>query len=157
MARFALEAVANRVRCLLWHEEGFPGAWAPFLSPRPKDQMVPLDRSEKVWQLWNLALGHQDDPAVARMLDRSYMKNPDVAHVFSLLAGVGFQEVPPAARDMLQMAFAMGQTKLIEDTFQRGRTAETQHPGSNHMSMCTKYRTAVQSKVLDTVHRFEAA
>ena len=29
LARFALEAVANRVRCLLWHEEGFPGAWPP--------------------------------------------------------------------------------------------------------------------------------
>eukprot|EP00974_Lingulodinium_polyedra_P059124 5694058-Lingulodinium_polyedra.AAC.1 len=101
LARMALEAVANRARSLIWHEEGYPGQWAPLLSPQAEVVGACLKKAAANWGAWQLAQGHKGNPVVKRMLSRSMLNQAAVLHTFHLLEQANFEVVPPAVKAML--------------------------------------------------------
>jgi len=65
-------------------------------------------------------------------------------------------EVSPEVRDLVRSAFnSLGQTKVVEDGFQKERHAEVQRNSNRRMSLSRMWLTPVDAKVLTNTHRFK--
>ena len=57
--------------------------------------------------------------------------------------------------EIAENCFQLGQTKMIEDSFQRLRDAESRHNASRVLSLIKTWVTPIQRRVLNSVHKYD--
>jgi hypothetical protein len=155
---FCLNLANRRLQSMLQYFKSFPGLFALMIPNKPD-----LDQS-LLNQMKQAAEAHEgletEAPQVAfvkLMLSRSVFQQSVVQMMFKLAAAASYEEVTGEMRDLAHAMFSVvGQTKVIEDGFNRCRKNE-QHGGNGTLVMdnLRKYMAPVSSKVLDEVHNFK--
>jgi hypothetical protein len=94
------------------------------------------------------------EPFVKRMVARSFMRLTCATQFFAACVAVGFQSVTEHMRDITKSIFMIGQTKLVEDAWQRMKVVERRDNDNTRMSSVKKWLVPVQTQVASSVHQY---
>lgn len=89
---------------------------------------------------------------VAKSLRRTWLSWPVVADSMEQLSRESFLEFPPEVLAKTQAAFAVGNTKVVEDFFNKARQIEQKVQANTVVSNRRIWATAIQRRVLAEVH-----
>ena len=112
-----------------------------------------LERYKLMQKAWSEAQARRE-PFMKRMCARSYMNTNPTQSFFRMAAEGDFKVVSKEMLDMVGGIFMFGQTKLIEDAWQKMKTSERRDNDNSAMSNSRKWFDPVKNKVASSVHRF---
>lgn len=152
MVTLGLNLVKSRLRSLLFHLEG-PGLFAASMADIEQCYTRALAKLQSFYDAYAEAKRKGAKSMWAsKMLRQTWLSWPAVDDFMSLLAGEAFVEFPDALVSKVKACFSVGNTKIIEDFFNKARHAEQHGQANNIVSNRRLWATAIQRKTLSEVH-----
>lgn len=143
----------HRAQSMVWHSEAAPGLFAGLLHQTAGCRAAALAKIKELWDVFSAAEG-ASTPAVKKAVLRSPFNTPVVREVCLALKAADFKSVHPYVADLLLDIFGgWGQSKVIEDAFQRLRDKETRGAPSNNIRAARRWYTLANGPLLAEYHR----
>eukprot|EP00974_Lingulodinium_polyedra_P099303 9619730-Lingulodinium_polyedra.AAC.1 len=132
MAALCLDDPEAGSQCMAWLQE----CWAAFTAAKGSRHC------KSAW--WKKALA------------RSVFNHPFNKHLVSLSLAANWDPADTDLRHFICQSWsALGQTKVVEDAFQRQRRAEEKLSENRTLSVSEVWAAPIRSQVLSQVHRFQ--
>lgn len=157
---FALQCIKQRLGSLSWHTDCWPGKLALACSPKPEERHLCLTELKADHKAFLAAKDRsKGDSFLQKLVSYSPFQTAVVRelaeHVSSGVSGTDSEEEAWLSKQGLEVFGGLGNTKLVEDLFQKIRGHEMQGCPSKVLKLGRMYALAVGSDVLASHNRKE--
>jgi hypothetical protein len=154
---FAISLVAARFKTVIQYTMGLPQMFAVFAGSNIAAQRKVLATVRECFEAYLEACSN---PACTtswwkHALERSVFRMPICRTLVSICIESGWEPCDALSRFSLEVWSSIGQSKVIEDAFQRERRAETHDTENKLMTKSEAWMLPIGRQVLSKVHSFE--